>query len=280
MPGNDAISHENPMAVPSARRLSLVVGAGTKDERLVACRRVVTLIGSRDGCKIVLNHPRVAPVHVALINEGSRVVAVDLVTKHGTLLNGLSLQHEKLSDGDVITVQKWDFGVRIEEPVMDDHADVHPFPLDESPRVTLEHAGTKKLFQPKREVCTIGRRPGCDIVLSDPDVSRVHAILLTYFGQPALFDLLSRNRTFVNDQAVQFKLLSHEDQVSVGAEHFHVRFAVKTNGAVVPREEPAQERSGQPRSVDLIDIRSTEGSQRWRIADKLDKLAKPRPAAT
>jgi pSer/pThr/pTyr-binding forkhead associated (FHA) protein len=250
---------------------------------------VVTLIGSRTGCKFVVAHRRVSAVHVALINEGTRIVAVDLVTKHGALLNGLALKFEELTDGDVLTLQKWDFGVRIEEPAQDGHADVHPFPLDESPSIALEHVGTQKVFQPKRDVCIIGRRPGCDIVLSDPDVSRVHALLLTYFAQPAVFDLLSVNHTCVADAPVTFQLLSRDDVLSVGPERFHVRFTNKpvarpngVKGAAPNGAEPLRsvELIEPIQGDDLVDIHKTESSQRWRIADKLEKLTDPRPATT
>ena len=295
MPGDEAVIHENPIVVPAARRLSLVVAAGTPEERTVVCRRVITLIGSRPGCKITLQHKRIAAVHLAIINEGGRITALDLITKHGTLLNGLALQHEELADGDILTVQKYDFGVRIREPHPEGNADVHPFPLDESPRVALEQATTQRLFQPKRDVCIIGRRPGCDIALADPDVSRVHALLLTYFGRPAVFDLLSTNRTFVNDEPVHFKLLSRDDLITVGEERFYVRFTNKLvrppagkNGSPPKKPETAEPESQtlktvelmEPLGGDLVDIHSTESVQRWRIVDKMEKLAKSNPAPT
>jgi pSer/pThr/pTyr-binding forkhead associated (FHA) protein len=289
LPGDIADINENPITVPSAKRLSLVVAAGTREERTLLCRRVVTLIGARTGCKVVLSHRRVAPVHLALINEGTRVVAVDLVTKHGSLLNGLALKHEVLSDGDVITIQKSEFRVRIEEPALSDGADAHPFPLDESPNVALEHAATHQVFQPRRDVCIIGRRPGCDIVLPDPDVSRVHALLLTYFAQPAVFDLLSINHTCVADEPVRFRLLAKDDLLAVGPERFHVRYTNKSVGRKARIEARPSEEAEPLRTVDLIEpvngddlvnIHQTESAQRWRIADKLEKLAKPRPAAT
>src|ERR1700675_4874427 len=93
-----------PAVADSAPRLNLVVQKGPQCGTRIPCRRVVTLIGSREGCKVNLRHRRAAPVHTALVNNGSEIIAVDLLTPAGTLLNGLQLQHETLSDGDLLTV--------------------------------------------------------------------------------------------------------------------------------------------------------------------------------
>lgn len=261
---------------PAGLRLSVVVHMGTPRERRIVCRRVVTLIGSKPGCKVRLNHRKVAPVHLALVNEGSHIVAVDLIAKAGTLLNGLKLQHERLTHGDVLTVCKFDFRVEIEEPSIEGVADVHPFALDAAPHVAaLEHVSTGQVLRPKRDVCIIGRRSGCDISLSSKRVSRVHALLLSYFGHPALFDLLSVNRTAVNDNDVSFCVLEKGDMVTIGEESFRVHFAEVPMGDGARKDgkasEPIIEISPEGTRSDLIDIHRTESSQRWRIADSAAK---------
>ena len=166
-----------PAVADSAPRLNLVVQKGPQSGTRIPCRRVVTLIGSREGCKVNLRHRRAAPVHSALVNNGYEVVAVDLLTPAGTHLNGLKLQHETLNDGDVLNVGQWELLVEIEQPDSNGNADAHPFDLEPTPNVVaLEHLETGRVLQPNRAVCLIGRRNGCDITLPDKHVSRAHLL--------------------------------------------------------------------------------------------------------
>ncbi|MCH7924243.1 MAG: FHA domain-containing protein, partial [Planctomycetes bacterium] len=81
----------SPIVPDSAPRLSLVPMRGDGAGKPIECRRCVTLLGSRTGCKIVLKRKTVAPAHVAIVNTGAHIYAVDLVTKHGAQLNGLKM---------------------------------------------------------------------------------------------------------------------------------------------------------------------------------------------
>jgi len=240
---------------------------------------VVTLIGSREGCKVNLRHRRTAPVHTALVNNGSEIIAVDLLTPAGTLLNDLQLQHETLSDGDLLTVDQWELRVEIEQPDSNGNADAHPFDLEPTPNVVaLEHLETGRVLQPNRAVCLIGRRNGCDIALPDSRVSRAHALLLNYFGYPAILDLLTPNGTMVNNTLIQFQALKDNDVVTIGDAQFRIRLV---GSAVAKRSSTNHKPSAplvtlakEPVSADLIDIQQTDGAQSWRIADNLEHLEK------
>ncbi len=274
--GSESPAQSAPITASGGPGVSLVVDAGSEGETRIDCRRVVTLIGSREGCKIRLCRSGISPVHVAIVNDGSHVLAVDLVTKGGTRLNGLKMEHERLSDGDLLSIRPWEFHVAIREPSHGGDADVHTFGLDPTPHaVALEHLDTGRILKPNRDLCVVGRRNGCDVVISDDRVSRVHALLLSYFGHPAIFDLLSRNGTLVNGEAISFHRLENNDVITVGESRFRVRLvgsavverasgngkAAKSPITVVPEEIPGDE----------IDIAETESSQSWRIADELAK---------
>ena len=252
-----------------------LVAPGAKGESSIECRRVVTLIGSRPGCKVHVPNPKVAPVHVAIINDGSRILAVDLVTTTGTLLNGLKMEHECLNDGDVLKIHAWEFRVRIQKPVHNGPNNAGALDLDNSLDViALKELPTGRVLKPGRDLCVIGRRNGCDIVIPDDKVSRVHALLLTYFGYPAIFDLLSSTRTYVNDEPIAFRHLRDDDIVMIGESTFRARLI----GSVVV-ERAARDPRTAGKSVDLrvdeippdlIDIETTESKHRWRIADDAD----------
>ncbi|RME36266.1 MAG: FHA domain-containing protein [Planctomycetota bacterium] len=263
----------NPIVSGSAPRLSLVIHAGRPEERVVRCQRVVTLLGSREGCKILLKHRRVAPVHAAIVQTGGRVLAVDLVTRSGSRLNDLQLSCETLHDGDRLGIHKWEFVARIETPGRVPLDDDLVEAVHEHPGVVLQHVETGKTLKPQREVCILGRRQGCDIAVGDKRVSRVHALLLTYLGRPAVFDLLSLNGTFVNEEPVVFRLLEDGDELRLGASVFRVQVPAPAGAGDNGRSAAATDvlRSPEDTASDLVDIAAAEGTQRWRIAEKLEK---------
>ncbi len=280
MTANDETTHALqgiPIVAEGAPRLHLVAHEGTENETRIRCRRAVTLIGSREHCKITLRHDKVSGVHAAVINDGSHLVAVDLVSRTGTLLNGLKLEHERLSHGDALSVGPWEFRVEIEVGSHEGNGDMHPHGLEPSPHVVaLEHKDTGQILKPNRDACTIGRRAGCDIAITDNRVSRCHSLLLTYYTQPAIADLLSRNHTLVNGRPVPFTRMHDGDVITIGETSFIVR---AVNALPDPASGNGKASAGNgsksaERVPDLINIQETEGSQRWRVADSLDKVQK------
>ena len=68
-----------------------------------------------------------------------------------------------------------------------------------------------------RAVYTIGRRLDCDVVLSNPTVSRRHAQLRWRFGRYVLYDLGGSVGTEVNGHPVAESVLTPGDVLSLGA---------------------------------------------------------------
>ena len=282
-----------PSAARAAPRVTLCVPTDDGCERRIPCRRTVTLIGARAGCKIRLKQGGVSPIHAAILNTGTEVVAIDLGSSTGTLLNGLRLHQDKLVHDDTLTVGQWTFRVEI-RPAEDPHIDdTHLVALDPTPQaVALEHLATGKHMRPTRAVCLIGRRGGCDITITDTLVSRRHALFFHHGGHPAVLDLLTENGTYVNDTRVVFHVLEDGDRITFGETTFRVRTLMshalrngnaKANGNGNGRLNgngngllvaPSPHLSPPPEVGDMIDIQATEGSQRWKIAENFDKIAK------
>ena len=269
-----------PPALPdSAPHVMLMVRKARDLGARITCNRVVTLIGSRHGVRVNLHSDKVAPVHLAIINDGVDVSAVDMLSPSGTLLNGLKLQHEKIRDGDRLEIEGFDFAVEIRQPPRNGNGDIH-MDLEPAPQaIALEHLESGRVLHPTRAVCVIGRRHGSDVVLDDCQVSRAHAILLTYHDRPAIMDLLTPAGTFVNGVRVGFQSLNDGDIVTLGDSQFRVRVVesqVVSRSASAPKKVIAQTPSLPVGDVgpDLIDIQATEGSQRWRVAEDLDRLEK------
>lgn len=236
---------------------------------------MVTLIGARSGCKVNLRHRSIAPVQVAIVNTGEDVIAVDLLTKNPTRLNGLKMEHESLNDGDKMTIGPWEFDVEINIP--DHHnngADLHPVKLEPSPHVVaLEHLKTGRILQSNRDICIIGRRSGCDIHLDDHNVSRVHALLVPYYDHPAICDLMSSNQTFVNDEPVVYYVLKNNDVLRIGDTQFRIHLIDSSvNPSIaddVKLEKSTESEKSENPIDDLIDIEEVESANPWNIANKL-----------
>ena len=63
----------------------------------------------------------------------------------------------------------------------------------------------------------IGREPGqCDILILDPNVSRVHARVVIENGEVIVLDLGSTNGTFVNNSKVEKTKLKPGDVIHLG----------------------------------------------------------------
>jgi len=281
---SDSSVVSTPLAAEAAPRVTLIVQKGAKQGTRVPCRRVVTLIGSREGCKVRLADDAIAPAHVAIVNTGIHVTAVDLLSSMGSTLNGLKLEQEILSDGDRIAIGNWVFDVEIKSASVNGQADLHPLDIATTAElIALEHLDTGRVLKPSREICVIGRRDNSDIVISDDDVSRTHALLIHYYERPVIMDLLTGKGTFIDDNRIGFHTIKDGEVLRVGHSSFRCRLlgskvangASPKNGKVVsgPKEMTKDEAIG-----DLIDIGVTEGATRWRVAENLDKLEKAEKA--
>ncbi|MFQ5591398.1 MAG: FHA domain-containing protein, partial [Phycisphaerae bacterium] len=233
----------------------------------------------RKGCKVNLRHPKVSPVHLAIVHTGSAAIALDLVTRYGTKLNSLPMEHERLSDADVLTIGPWQFRIEIVNSPPGGPADRAPVDIEPTTAtVTLEQVATGRILQPNREVCVIGRRTGCDIAIADRRVSRAHALLIVSSGRPAVFDLYSRNHTLVNGTPVGFHYLANDDMITVGDTQFRVKLSGPTtvdksgNGRNLAEQKVAL--GPGDHSSDRVDIGAVEGAQRWAIADSLQRAAR------
>jgi hypothetical protein len=68
-----------------------------------------------------------------------------------------------------------------------------------------------------RDVMTVGRLPGCDVVLRDKGASRRHAQLRRSGGTWSITDLGSTNGTRLNGHVVQTHELADGDRITIGS---------------------------------------------------------------
>ncbi len=73
-----------------------------------------------------------------------------------------------------------------------------------------------------RAPIVIGRLPGCEVVLSDTNVSRRHAQVALEDGEVLVTDLGSTNGTFVNGRRVTRAAMRPGDELSIGTSRLRV----------------------------------------------------------
>jgi len=95
------------------------------------------------------------------------------------------------------------------------------------------------------EFC-IGRDGSCDLCVTNMSVSRRHALLMTYDGQPVVRDLGSRNGTFVNGKVVRDECaLRHNDTLRVGPLEYRVQILSADSGPLEDRKREPASLTGQ-----------------------------------
>lgn len=180
----------------------------------VSCEtaRPLTLIGSRADCDLSLSATDVSKLHCAILNTGRGLIAIDLCSRSGIIVNGkratvAPLQYgAQLSIGNIVVCVEAADGAAAAQ--LESQLGQRPLQLLVSGRErTLE-----------RLPIIIGRRSQCQVVLDTPDVSLAHALIFELDGCPLLYDLGSRSGTFVNGQRVEAHWLRNNDVLHVGGE--------------------------------------------------------------
>ena len=82
--------------------------------------------------------------------------------------------------------------------------------------VIQEGNGRNREFSLEHNSAVLGRDQDCDVILSDLNVSRHHAMLSREPEGVIVKDLSSANGTFVNAQPVSSQMLKHLDTIQVG----------------------------------------------------------------
>lgn len=82
--------------------------------------------------------------------------------------------------------------------------------------VVVEGENQGRLIDLAKRAVSIGRDPGNDLVVSDPAVSRRHAVVEWTSGVCVVRDLGSDNGTFVNDIPVGRAVLLDQDEIRIG----------------------------------------------------------------
>jgi len=145
------------------------------------------IVGSDDGCDIVMLLPTVSRRHCAVTPAGRGYLIEDLGSSNGTFVNGQRLT----APATVTTADSVSLGVSARL----DWSTISTASHDEGLAVASRTAGHSDGSH--QATFNIGRLPGNDIVIDAPHVSGRHARLVVENGRPFIEDLGSRNGVFV-----------------------------------------------------------------------------------
>jgi pSer/pThr/pTyr-binding forkhead associated (FHA) protein/predicted nucleic acid-binding Zn-ribbon protein len=210
--GSPASAETQLLLPPAAPRVRITTGKGLPAEKSWNLRRPITLIGSRRTAHILLRHPEVSKAHCVVVNTGQHIMARDLNSRTGILINGQPIRLAELHHGDGMKIGAVviDFAIqRAQEPPQFDPARM-PF------KAMFSRKDSSEQWAMTEVISLIGRKPGCDLLLDHEDVSLAHAILCAIDGEPVAFDLGSRTGTWLNGQRVQLAQLRSGDTLRVG----------------------------------------------------------------
>ncbi|MBD3676003.1 MAG: FHA domain-containing protein [Planctomycetaceae bacterium] len=89
---------------------------GRRNQQAWAIQWPIMLIGSSARCKLRLQHKSVSKVHCCLNLKPDGLWVADLLGKNGTLVDGEPVRSQRLNDGSVLKIGKYEFRVHYNSP--------------------------------------------------------------------------------------------------------------------------------------------------------------------
>lgn len=239
----------------------IVVNRAAHQEKVYRLKQDQISIGRDDSHDIPLNERSISRNHAEIIYDHRDYYVVDLESGNGTLLNGRRIhpnERNLLCTNDIIGIPPFDIHFilgadderepsHFDDKLMD--TDIIEIKMIKKMLRTLESTASPTLqvasgpdegkvvtFSQSVPELTIGRDDSCGLILSDPSVSRVHAVLVRKWGGVSVSDLDSKNGTFVNAERIQEKLLKDGDQLVLGTVKILYRNPEDVSLSVIERE--------------------------------------------
>jgi pSer/pThr/pTyr-binding forkhead associated (FHA) protein len=89
---------------------------GPSQSMLRPVHRVMSLIGSASGCKFRLTDPSISRFHASLLQTSTGLWIIDLLGQSGVLVNGKHVRFERVMDGDVLRLGRYQIRVQYRLP--------------------------------------------------------------------------------------------------------------------------------------------------------------------
>jgi pSer/pThr/pTyr-binding forkhead associated (FHA) protein len=222
-------------SMPTLVPLGLLAG-----KPAIPLNRPVTLVGSRDNCRLHLISRSISQVHALFVNSGGTTYVCDLASREGVQVNDVAVRSQQLQTGDRIELGKFLFEYRGPK-----NPPAAPIP-DPPPAMVLDDGSPIPIDS---QILIIGRRQDIDVPLAnEPAVSSLHAVIFALDGEWMLRDLGSRTGTRLNNKSIHQEKISFGDEITIGT----TRLTFESAPATLPQgSTEAAEVSQDPLSMDL-----------------------------
>jgi len=240
--------------------IKLTVIEGPNSSTSVSSHGAPVVIGRLGSCDLVLADSQVSRHHASITLEGEEFILVDMQSSNGTFLGNERVSRHALRDGDSIRIG---YNV-LTVSIIDDEAKTALAPKG-APDGTMTQARPRavvavslvltvrngpdrgKVFAPEKSNVQIGRLSTCDVPLSDPGVSRVHATIKREPFGFAIYDENSKNGVQVGNPPQRIFFSRLEDGMVLRLASTEVQVTISQPGCAA---NPGNVMSGsEPQSI-------------------------------
>ncbi|HXE54081.1 MAG TPA: FHA domain-containing protein [Tepidisphaeraceae bacterium] len=189
------------------------------DSKFVRVNRNTCVVGDRSPVHLPLRSPMVSRTHALIIVDEDDVYIRDLASSNRIYLNGAPVRESSLRPADLLQIGPYRFrcysGFSKDASLRERQEDGR--------NVSLVFAGSARSRRIDSRTFLIGRRAECDLPLTSPAVSQVHAVIFRRGESHYVRDLNSRCGTHVNGRKVREAELKDGDELRIATAMFTYR---------------------------------------------------------
>ncbi|MCG3138073.1 MAG: hypothetical protein HJJLKODD_01931 [Phycisphaerae bacterium] len=200
----------------------------------------VAIIGSTRHADVVLHEEGVARAHVAIVNTGRHIVAVDLLSKTGTRCQQETIERRILKHGERLQLGTADIHLAITGTPDKTRAD---WPIDD-PTVmpvscVLVRLDTQQRYELSRGQVLIGSSPAAEIQVERKELALAHSLIFVSTRGVGICHLGSSMPLQLNGTQCRVGYLKDHDRISIGGTEFMFRLQSGERSPAVETPIPA-----------------------------------------
>ena len=257
----------------------LIVTKGPSEGKSIQLREGANTIGRSLGNDLQIDDASVSRSHAMVIVREGRLTLVDLGSTGGTRIGQRRISGKTVGEGSVITVGQTRFRL------VSVDASYRPASLS-GETVVSSQAGSSlsliaesgpdagKSFLLSSTQNLIGRDPSAQVVLSDPTVSRRHAMIRIDSDRSTITDLGSRSGTNVDGELITGLQLTVGDHIAIGQSEF----ALMMPSGSMPR--PGMRVGPGNRDYQVASAHPVPGAAQMNPAAASAPVRRPQPASS